>query len=161
MRVQRTRSSATPPHSPLTRGPLGRRIAVVAAVLSCLLVGIATATSKRSADGAGGSPAEKPIPVDIKCDDLQAPVLIHRVEPRYPEYIRKQRWEGNVELHGIVGTDGKISDIEVRSSPGKPLSDLAVEAVNQWRYTAAYCKDLGKPVRVYISITSTFRLNRK
>jgi len=24
MRVQRTRSSASPPHSPLTRGPLGR-----------------------------------------------------------------------------------------------------------------------------------------
>ncbi len=38
MRVQRTRSSASPPHSPLTRGPLGDRIdsAVAAPVVSLL-----------------------------------------------------------------------------------------------------------------------------
>jgi TonB family protein len=160
-RVQRTRSSPSALRSPLTRRPLGRRIALVAAVLSCLLVGIAAGTSPRSADGAADSPAEKPVPVDTKCNDLQAPVLTHRVEPRYPEHIRKERWEGKVELHGIVGTDGKVSDIAVRASPGKPLSDLAVEAVSLWRYTPAYCKDLGKPVRVYVSITTTFRLNRK
>ena len=88
-------------------------------------------------------------------------MLTHRVEARYPEYIRKQKWEGKVELEGIVGTDGQISDIKVRSSPGKPLSDLAVEAVTQWLYKPAYCKELGKPVRVYISMTVTFRLNRK
>ena len=159
-RVQRTRSSASPPRSPLTRNPLGGRIAV-AALLSCLLVGMAAGTSTRSLDGAADSPAQKPVPVDVKCNELQAPVLTHRVEPRYPEYIRKERWEGKVELHEIVGTDGKISDLAVRSSPGQPLSDLAVEAVSQWRYTPAYCKDLGKPVRVYVTITSTFRLNRK
>jgi len=112
---------------------------------------------------AGGRSAEphKPVPVDTKCDNLEPPVVIHRVEPKYPEYVRKQRWEGEVVLSAILGTDGRVSDITVRSSPGKPLSDLAVEALSQWRYKPAYCKDLEKPIRVYLNVTSRFRLNQK
>jgi TonB family protein len=120
--------------------------------LLCLLAGIAR-------DNATGS--ERPVPVDTQCDNLAAPVLVHRVEPKYPEYVRKQRWEGEVVVRAIVGTDGKVSEITVQSSPGKPLSDLVVEAVSQWSYKPAYCKDLEKPIRVYLTVTSRFRLNHK
>jgi len=41
MRVQRTRSSASPPHSPLTRGPLGTRGILVAMVAFALVAGAA------------------------------------------------------------------------------------------------------------------------
>ena len=101
------------------------------------------------------------MPVDVKCDDLQEPTLVQRVEPNYPAHIRRQGWEGEVELKGIIGTDGKVSDLSVRKSPGKPLSDLAMAAVSQWVYKPAYCKDLEKPVRVYITFTTTFRLESK
>jgi TonB family protein len=126
-----------------------------------LLAAVAAGVSSRSEERAQDHPPPKPTPVDTKCEDLVPPVLTHRVEARYPEYIRRQKWEGIVELEGILGTDGRISDIKVRSSPGKPLSDLAVEAVTQWLYEPAYCKELRKPVRVYIAITMTFRLNRR
>ena len=125
-----------------------RRRAVLSLSLALLLAGMASGD-------------DKPIPVDVKCDNVAPPVLIQRVEPRYPENVRKQRWEGAVVLKAIVGTDGKVSDITVRSSPGKPLTDLAVEAVSQWRYKPAYCKDLDKPVRVYLNVTSRFSLNHK
>ena len=115
----------------------------------------------RSQDGSADGSPHKPVPVEGKCADLEAPVLTHRVEPRYPEYIRKQYWEGKVVLEGIVGTDGKVSNLKVKTSPGKPLSELAVEAVSQWRYKPAYCKDLEKPVRVYLEVETSFRLNRR
>ena len=72
---------------------------------------------------------DRPVPVDVKCDDLQEPTLVQRVEPNYPAHIRRQGWEGEVELKGIIGTDGEVSDLSVLKSPGKPLSDLAVAAV--------------------------------
>ena len=108
-----------------------------------MLVGLAAGVSPGSGDQTPVMPSPTPVPVENKCKDLEAPVLTHRVEARYPEYIRKQKWEGKVELEGVVGKDGQISDIKVKSSPGKPLSDLAVEAVTQWLYKPAYCKELG------------------
>jgi protein TonB len=125
---------------------------------------LAVALMVVSVSPAQSAPAEKndrPVPVDVKCDNLQEPTLTQRVEPDYPAHIRKQGWEGQVELKGIIGTDGKVSDLSVRKSPGKPLTDVAMAAVSQWVYKPAYCKDLEKPVRVSIIFTSTFRLNRK
>jgi protein TonB len=104
---------------------------------------------------------DRPVPVDGRCDDLQEPVLVRRVEPSYPAHIRKQGWEGQVELKGIIGSDGKVSDLSVLKSPGKPLSDLAAQAVSQWVYKPAYCKDLEKPVRVSIIFRTSFTLKHK
>ena len=83
------------------------------------------------------------------------------MSPRYPEYVRKEKWEGTVKLKAKIGTDGNVSDITVVSSPGKVLSDLLIEAVNHWKYEPAYCSNTGKPVRVYLEISSQFRLDRK
>ncbi|HEY7111375.1 MAG TPA: energy transducer TonB [Thermoanaerobaculia bacterium] len=99
--------------------------------------------------------------MDGPCANVEAPQLLHRVEPRYPDQIRRQGREGQVELKGIVDAEGKVTDLTVRSSPGKPLSEPAVEAVSQWRDKPACCKDLEKPVRVFATFTTTFRLHRK
>jgi TonB family protein len=129
---------------------------------STLLVAIArlVVASVSLAEPPPMAKGDRPVPVDVKCDDLQEPTLVQRVEPNYPAHIRRQGWEGEVELK-IIGTDGKVSDLSVLKNPGKPLSDLAVAAVSQWVYKPAYCKGLQKPVRVSIVFTTTFRLNRK
>jgi len=63
-------------------------------------------------------------------------------------------------MRAIIDTNGKVSDVTVRSIPVKPSSDLAVEAMSPWRYKPAYCKDLRKPVRVDVRCTTTFALHR-
>jgi len=65
---------------------------------------------------------------------------------------------GKVVTECIIGLDGTISDVVVRESPSQVLSDLAVQAIRQWRYTPAYCKKLGEPIRVYLVVTVTFSL---
>ena len=109
-RVQRTRSSASPPRSPLTRCPLGGAKSHVAALLSCLLVGMAGGRFDEIVGWScrqSGTEAESPLM--SSATELQAPVLTHRVEPRYPEYIRRARCEGQGRAAGeIVGTDGKM-----------------------------------------------------
>jgi len=139
------------------RHPFGGRLELlVFAVLWVLSSLAACTTTAPTADE-----TERPIPVDTKCGNVEAPKLIHRVSPKYPERIRKEKWEGTVTLQAIIGTDGMVSDITVRSSPGKPLSDLLIEAVKQWRYTPAHCAKTSEPIRVYLAISSTFRLDRK
>ena len=156
-RVQRTRFSPSARHSPLTRRPLGRRLESVVLVVLGVLSSMAACTST----AATADETERAIPVDTQCGTVQAPKLIHRVSPRYPERVRKDKWEGTVRLQAIIGTDGKVSDITVRSSPGKILSDLLIEAVKQWQYTPAYCDKTSEPIRVYLTISSTFSLNRQ
>jgi periplasmic protein TonB len=141
---------------------LGRRWSALAGIGVALLVclaGCSTSATSSSSQQEGTQPYVKP--VDVECSSIKAPKLEHHVNPRYPEEVRRQRLQGAVIVQGILGTDGIVSDITVLQSPSRTLSDLAVEAVKQWRYTPAYCHDIAKPIRVQLTVTSTFRLNQK
>lgn len=143
--------------SPFTRYPLGRfRSCFIGAAL--LAVSAAGCTSS-SSSGSDLSRKHEVIPVDVACSSIEEPKVIHRVEPRYPEDLRRRRIHGRVEVKGIIGKDGALSDLRVESSSSPALSELVLEAVIQWRYKPAYCNDLAQPIRVYVTVTSRFRLD--
>jgi protein TonB len=82
---------------------------------------------------------------------------IRRIEPVYPPLARTARIEGVVELEGIIGIDGRMHELKVKS--GHPfLVKAAVEAVSQWVYTPGTLN--GDLVEVIAPITITFRLGR-
>ena len=86
-----------------------------------------------------------------------APILVLRVEPIYPEALRKLRLEGVLVLEAIIGTNGSIEEVRVASSTNALLNEAATRAVGQWRYRP--CLFAGRPVRVRLFVTVTFRLN--
>ena len=101
------------------------------------------------------TPAVSPTPADAGCTGpVQAPEIIKRVEPHYPEALREQGVKGLVVLRGALGTDGRISDITVLDSPAEALTTLAKDAFGQWRYKAAMCD--GRPHRVNVTARITF-----
>jgi protein TonB len=80
---------------------------------------------------------------------------IRRVEPVYPQLARQARVEGVVELEGVIGVDGRIHELKVKS--GHPLLvKAALDAVSQWIYQPGTLN--GDPVEVVAPITVTFRL---
>lgn len=80
---------------------------------------------------------------------------IRQVEPVYPQLARTAHVEGVVVLEGIIGVDGRIHEIKVKS--GHPfLVQAAVEAVRQWIYRPGTLN--GELVEVIAPITVTFRL---
>ena len=88
--------------------------------------------------------------------DVEAPVLLHRVEPEYPEVARRARIEGDVILEAVIGIDGKVESVKVLRS--QPLLDgSAIRAVSQWIYRPA--RQNGRAVKVYVSVFIKFRLN--
>jgi hypothetical protein len=61
----------------------------------------ATAESSPAPVTAAGGP---------KCDDIQAPILIHHVMPNYPREVQRQGMEGKVVVEAVLTPDGTVED---------------------------------------------------
>jgi TonB family protein len=90
-------------------------------------------------------------------DEIKGPKVVTRVEPSYPEELRRQKKAGIVVIQAIVNTDGSVGSAAVvrHSDPG--FDETALTAVRQWRYEPATLH--GKPVRVYLPIFVNFRMD--
>jgi TonB family protein len=88
--------------------------------------------------------------------NVNAPVLVQRVEPVYPSAAKETHVEGTVTLRVVIAKDGAPRTISVIS--GDPLLiDAAVDAVRQWRYTQTRLNNI--PVERDTVITVKFSLN--
>jgi TonB family protein len=86
-----------------------------------------------------------------------APTLVQRVEPVYPYEARKAGEHGVSVYEAIISRAGCIEDLRLIST-SKPRLDLnGLEAISQWTYRPATVD--GRPVRVYLTVTVTYRLN--
>lgn len=82
--------------------------------------------------------------------------VLHRAEPPYPPIARAARVSGSVELECVVGVDGHIHEVKVKS--GNPLlTHAAVDAAWQWVYAPSKLNDV--PIEIVTMLTFTFKLN--
>ncbi len=88
--------------------------------------------------------------------DVKEPVVLHQVQPAYPEEARKNRVQGVVKLAAVIDEKGIVVKVEPIESPDPSLSEAAAAAVKQWTYKPATKN--GKPVKVGMTITVNFRL---
>lgn len=87
---------------------------------------------------------------------VTAPVVIHRVEPEYPDEARKAKFQGSVLVYVEVDEQGRVKGIRVAKPAGLGLDEKAIEAVRQWRFRPA-TRD-GRPVAVPARIEVSFHL---
>jgi len=88
---------------------------------------------------------------------VTAPVLLHRVEPLYPEPARKLRQEGLVSLQAIITAEGTVEELRLIGSAFPLLDEAALAAVRRWRYSPGTLN--GRPVRILLTVTVDFRLH--
>ncbi|UCF67166.1 MAG: energy transducer TonB [Acidobacteriota bacterium] len=91
-------------------------------------------------------------------DDVEMPVMIERVSPRYPPTARRQGRQGRVILQLVIDEQGVPRAPVVLEVPedGEDFAAAAVEAILQWRYEPA--RRDGKPVPVLFTTTVKFAL---
>jgi TonB family protein len=65
---------------------------------------------------------------------ISPPLKVKDVRPEYPASLVDSGIRGVVALEGIIGTDGRMKDLRVVSSPHPELDRLALEAVGQWEF---------------------------
>jgi protein TonB len=100
------------------------------------------------------APTPKRISVPAKIAEAN---LVYDVAPKYPPEAGRARIEGTVVLLAVIGRDGAVEDVRVKS--GLPvLAQAAVEAVKQWRYRPYLLN--GEPIEVDSQITINFALSK-
>jgi periplasmic protein TonB len=82
--------------------------------------------------------------------------LVYDVAPKYPPEAGRARIEGMVVLMAVIGKDGSVEDVRVKSGLSL-LAQAAIEAVKQWRYRPYLMN--GEPVEVDSQITINFTLS--
>jgi protein TonB len=98
-------------------------------------------------------PVERPI-VRVG-GNVQASKLIFRMEPSYPALARQARVAGTVVLQVTVDEAGNVGAVRLIS--GHPLlTQAAVDAVRQWRYSPTLLN--GDPTSVIATVTIQFVL---
>lgn len=89
-------------------------------------------------------------------EGVELPVLVHRVQPDYPDVVRRARIEGLVVLRAVISRNGDVEVREVLQSVNPILEREAIKAVNQWKYRPARFN--GRAVSVWFTVTVSFKL---
>jgi periplasmic protein TonB len=96
-------------------------------------------------------PPKQETPIAEPQANAVKPVLIHRVNPEYPEVARKARVEGTVILEAIINKNGDVENVKVLRGVHPVLDQAAVNAVRKWRYKPQTSK-------VHTTVTVKFKL---
>ncbi len=85
------------------------------------------------------------------------PKYAENPKPLYPQEARRKGYEGEVLLRVEVLSNGRVGQIEVRSSSGyETLDRSAINAVKQWKFIPA--KKGENPIPFWVSIPIKFQL---
>jgi protein TonB len=90
--------------------------------------------------------------------DVSAPVLLHRVEPGYPEILRKTGMSATVVVKCVIDRNGHIRDAEIITPAMQPFNDAVLEALRQWRYKPGAMR--GAAVDTYLHVSVHFSIKR-
>jgi len=83
--------------------------------------------------------------------DSQAPRLVYKVEPSFPEIPRQESIEAILILKLAIASDGHVAHVEILRSVHPLINKAAIDAVRQWCFEPA--KIAGKPVSASLIIT--------
>ncbi len=99
---------------------------------------------------------QEKVPADYVPYD-KAPEVIRQVSPIYPEIARKDSLEGTVWVKALVDETGLVVQTVVQKSDNSVFTQAAIDAIKQWTLKPAMMS--GKPVAVWVSIPTRFRLS--
>jgi len=116
-------------------------------------------------EGMGGD--EIAVEQDIQISDDEAPpadfvpvekepVVVKKVEPKYPELAMRAGLEGKVWVKIWVDKEGRAKQVVILKSDAEIFNEPAVEAAKQFVFTPAYMNN--GPVAVWVSIPFRFKL---
>ena len=89
-------------------------------------------------------------------DPTDAPTLLKKVSPIYPDEAKKAMVQGVVVLQVTTDKEGNVKDVAVLRSESSLLNQASLDAVKQWKYEPMFRE--GIPVPVSFEVTITYRL---
>lgn len=87
--------------------------------------------------------------------DLNAPVPLRKIDPKYPQTAIQEHIEGEVILYGVIRPDGSVDSIQLVRGIDEQLDANAVAAFAQWKFEPA--TKSGQPVALEAIVHIPFR----
>jgi TonB family protein len=91
--------------------------------------------------------------------DLSSPVVVKKVDPKYPPTLVAERVEGEVVLYAVIGKDGSVGEIQVVRGVEDQLDENSKSALAQWKFRPA--TKFGEPVEVEVIAHIPFHIPPK
>lgn len=66
--------------------------------------------------------------------DLVAPVAMQKVDPAYPNELRRSGIEGTITLYAVIHSDGSVGEVRVLRGLDERLDENARVALAKWRF---------------------------
>jgi TonB family protein len=126
------------------------------AVLMIALILVVFGMASIQAQDTGGGEKQKAVRFE-KNKDVAEPMLVTKVDPKYPADAKKDKVSGEVRLEVTIGTDGSVVAAKAIKDPDPRLAEAAIDAIKQWKYKPALTK-AGKPIQVLATVTVNFKL---
>ncbi|HEY0944451.1 MAG TPA: energy transducer TonB [Opitutaceae bacterium] len=101
----------------------------------------------------------EPFPKPAEGMPGEMPQLVSSVRPLYPEKLRAENVQGEVQVALVVNTKGEPTRVRAFFSTHADFEAPAVEAVKQWKFTPG--KKDGRAVNTQIVVPIKFELARE
>jgi periplasmic protein TonB len=126
-----------------------------------LVLKLSRAQEQGNVQAAQGERAAYPQPLNPRQlrigGEAQESKLIRKVQPVYPVSAKAARVQGKVLLETVISAEGVPQEIRVISSPSDDLTQSALDAVRQWRYSSTLLN--GAPVEVVTDVLVNYTLS--
>jgi protein TonB len=109
-----------------------------------------------------------PVPADVpvaepeekiyEAHEVKAPVLVSRVDPRYPQMLMKTGAPGTVVVRCVIDKNGNLRNPEILMATMPPFGAEVLRVLPQWRYKPATYN--GRAVDSYLNLTVSFQVRR-
>ena len=87
--------------------------------------------------------------------DLNAPVPLRKIDPKYPQSAVQEHIQGEVVLYGVIRADGSVDSIQLVRGIDEQLDANAIAAFAQWKFEPAM--KAGQPVALEAIVHIPFR----
>lgn len=87
--------------------------------------------------------------------EVNAPLALRKVDPKYPQTMVEDHVEGEVILYGVIRQDGTVDSIQLVRGIDPQLDAYAIEAFAQWKFQPATKE--GQPVDLEAIVYIPFR----
>jgi TonB family protein len=99
------------------------------------------------------APRPRPCPNPAVGGCIGPPVKVKDVRPLYPPALRESAMRGIVSIEGQIGTDGRMKDMRVVSSPHPAFERAALDAVGEWEFTPTTLNGRVVDTRINVSVS--------
>lgn len=104
------------------------------------------------------TPVAEPENKIYEASEVVAPVLLQRVEPRYPAILMKVGVSATVVVRCVIDKNGNVRDAQVLVPALPPFNAEVLSVVSRWKYKPATYG--GRAVDSYLNLTVNFAVKR-